>query len=106
MLDGSDRLCLLLPLALTFISPGLSQVDAPEDAEGYIHRVGRTARYNVSSSTALYSSGQIRVAFSRAARGITEIEKEVRVTRDPHSEITPPHPSCSATSASECAMVQ
>lgn len=25
-----------------------SQVDAPEDAEGYIHRVGRTARYNVS----------------------------------------------------------
>lgn len=29
--------------------PGLfEQVDAPEDAEGYIHRVGRTARYNVS----------------------------------------------------------
>ncbi|CAN0433760.1 unnamed protein product, partial [Scytosiphon promiscuus] len=23
------------------------QVDAPEDEEGYIHRVGRTARYNV-----------------------------------------------------------
>lgn len=43
------RVWSLIPVASQCVKllPG-GQVDAPEDADGYIHRVGRTARYNVS----------------------------------------------------------